>query len=106
MRVLKHERSVAFDVDETLVMWEGQSYTPNQTNIDSLVRHAKRGHHVTVWSQGGWAWGLQIVKELGLEEYVDEVRTKFSWYCDDKPFDEFCDRYWYAGSSEEGDGKC
>jgi len=94
-----------FDVDSTLVEWNIPSYIdakdpqlveiecrgkfnlamPNRHNIDLLVKMASRGHSIVVWSAGGSDWCESVVLGLGLEDYVDVVTGKPSYYIDDKP---------------------
>lgn len=88
-----------FDIDDTLVMWsipENCKYTvsitcrgfsellaPNVHNIDLLKKMATRGHAIVVWSAGGSDWAEAVVKALKLEEYVDVITGKPSYYIDD-----------------------
>lgn len=101
---------VAFDVDDTLVMWiwdnaerekfknelievgKGNFKTlvlPNKLHIELLKRYKAKGKVVIVWSQSGNEWALEVVKALGLEEYVDFVFTKPEKYVDDLKADEW-----------------
>jgi FMN phosphatase YigB (HAD superfamily) len=105
-----NENGHDFDVDETLVMWspvEGQEpliitheqYSdivyPNQLEIDSLKQAKVRGHHVTVHSQGGYQWAEAVVQALGLQDYVDVIKTKTKWYHDDLPADAWMTRIYH-----------
>ncbi len=106
MEVIKSHRIVFFDVDDTLVIWDWKSVDPEglrlikvedpEAKCSQLVmphdRHVQlmkqfkaRGHTVVVWSQGGWAWAESVVKALGVENVVDYVMDKPSWYVDDLP---------------------
>lgn len=102
MIITENDNIVCYDVDETLVMWswppeyDGQAVEfdnfgfktmllPHQPHIDLLKQFKARGHYVIVWSQGGYQWAAEIVKKLGLESYVDEVKTKPKWLVDDLP---------------------
>jgi hypothetical protein len=110
MKVIKSSRIVMFDVDETLVIWDWRAIDPEGKNLISisnpagacqelvmphdrhitLMRQFKaRGHTVVVWSQGGWAWSESVVKALGIEELVDLIIDKPSWYVDDLPSEVF-----------------
>lgn len=95
MNKISNDVIVCFDVDDTLIMWKGENYTADPKHVESLIRHAKRHHFVVVWSAGGVSWADQIVKELGLEPYVDQIMSKPRWYCDDKPADKWMERYYY-----------
>ena len=102
MRVTENDNVVYFDIDETLVMWawpkefDGQAIKfdnfgyetmllPHQKHIDLLKQFKVRGHHVIVHSQGGWQWAKEVVKVLGLENWVDEAKSKPKWIVDDLP---------------------
>lgn len=52
-------------------------------HVEQLKLHKLRQHTIVVWSAGGSDWALNIVKALGLEEYVDLVMAKPTWYYDD-----------------------
>ncbi len=106
-RVVKGDLTAYFDVDDTLISWERPT-TPdhdsirlkdldgvdvivgvNWPNIDAIAKHALRGHTVVVWSAGGAEWASRVVQALHLEEYVDVIITKPTWYYDDLPANEF-----------------
>ena len=104
MKVIRATRSVFFDVDDTLVIWDWKSITPEGNGLISIVdpnsgvselvyphlRHIElmrqfkaRGHTVVVWSQGGHEWAEAVCKALGIEVLVDLVMDKPNWYVDD-----------------------
>jgi FMN phosphatase YigB (HAD superfamily) len=106
MKVIESHRTVFFDVDDTLVIWDWKEFSPDGSGLIQVKdpgsnhfelvlphdRHIKllkqfkaRGHTVIVWSQGGWAWAESTVKALGLESLVDVVMSKPDWYVDDLP---------------------
>lgn len=95
------EKTLAVDVDETLVLFkyppelEGQAVefnafgfpyrvVPHYKHIDAIKQFKARGHGVIVWSAGGGKWAEAVVKFLGLEEHVDLIMTKVDWAIDDK----------------------
>lgn len=106
MRHIKATRLIAFDVDDTLVIWDWQRINPEGigllkivnpvTGVECLVqphnRHVElmkqfkvRGHTVIVWSQGGSEWAEAVCKAMGIENLVDFVMDKPNWYVDDLP---------------------
>jgi FMN phosphatase YigB (HAD superfamily) len=110
MQTIKSHRIVMFDVDDTLVIWDWRSVDPEGKGLVSIenpeakcselvlphYRHIElmrqfkaRGHTVVVWSQGGWSWAESVVKSLGLQDIVDVVMDKPSWYVDDLPAEAF-----------------
>ena len=115
MQIIKGNRTAFFDCDDTLVMWDKNipeedgaivldcagydvRCRPHLKHIEALKRHHARGHTVIVWSAGGYEWALQVVQALGLEECVDAVMCKPSWWYDDLQADEVLrtiDRIYY-----------
>lgn len=106
MNTISNELVWCVDVDDTLVHGRisdaGASlefhcpYTntmltqePNYANIRLLKEKKARGAYIIVWSAGGNRWAREVVKTLGLEEYVDLVLTKPTGYCDDRQCSEW-----------------
>lgn len=100
--IVLSNKTVWFDVDDTLVMWQrssisddrtiefeadwGKEYLiPHRDHIEQLKNFAIRGHKVIVWSCGGWQWAEVVVKTLNLEKYVTIVCNKPDWIYDDLP---------------------
>lgn len=100
MFVLRSDRTVWCDVDDTLIGWgkapqdrpvrvtiECGGFVDNhwviEENVEALKLHKARGHKIIVWSQGGFDWAEAVVKALGLEELVDFVCSKPTWVYDD-----------------------
>jgi len=112
-----NDRIVAFDCDDTLVMWEGREWEPGPNRVEFhcpisltgdnviiktdtvyLVPHTKHiqklkgykrsGYYIIVWSAGGGAWAKEVVRVLGLEEHVDFVTSKPVYLYDDLPLNE------------------
>lgn len=98
MFINKNDQIVEFDVDDTLVLWnhpnpdfmiEGIPCKIHNLHVESIKRFHARGQYIVVWSDGGWAWAAEVVRLLGLEAYVSEVRSKSKWHFDDKPQSEW-----------------
>lgn len=113
MVVIEGEKTIYFDVDDTLVSWiypdpktSGRDYKdfkkftdpvtgniwdllPNSKVINCLIDHKERGDTVIVWSQGGALWAESVVKTLGIGEFVDACLSKPHQYYDDIPSSEF-----------------
>jgi predicted phosphatase len=102
VNVIENENMVAFDVDDTLVIWNvpagreeetilfnnfgyAQHLLPHLKHIELLKQFKVRGQFVIVWSQGGYQWAREVVRVLGLETYVDLVMPKPKWIVDDLP---------------------
>jgi len=103
MKVAKNEHTVCFDVDDTLIMWEGTFlekfegcvevvcphdnkttyHRPHKRHIEFLKKEHARGYTVVVWSSAGAAWAESVIKSLKLEEYVDFVLSKPQKWVDD-----------------------
>lgn len=112
MKVISNEKTVFFDVDETLVL---APKDPDGTillkdlaivadplypdgSIKRLKHHAmirllreehQRGSFVVVWSRGGFEWAAAVIHALGLESCVDLIMTKPMVYFDDLPIEEW-----------------
>ncbi len=120
MRVIKSERIVMCDIDDTLVMHRdltsGQknsiidvtcratkqtfSLEKNKNMIRLLKEEKHRGATIIVWSRGGYEWAADVVTALGLEELVDTVLSKPLVYFDDKPVTQWLTDRVYIGPDE------
>lgn len=98
--LLDSENVVAFDCDDTLVMWDTKinnvyvtcPYTNRQealarheVHIQELKKNKAKGNKTVVWSAGGVKWAEAVVKALGIEEYVDLIMVKPNKFFDDLP---------------------
>lgn len=97
------DKWIYFDVDDTLVMWEGDVkrpgkgkvkiellnrvyyLTPNEKNIKTLLDCYESNHMIVVWSLGGRAWAEKVINTLGLFWRVHYILTKPTFYVDDRP---------------------
>lgn len=107
MKLIENENVVFCDVDETLVVWDKEyqhekvsrdneiilkdPYTGDTLYLQRHMPHIRllkqykgRGFTIIVWSKAGCKWSEEVVKKLGLEEYVDYCMTKPDRYLDDK----------------------
>ncbi len=104
MEVIRNELGMPFDVDDTLIMHhekegyptieleyagEPRTFWISKTHVNFLKHQKERGYHITVHSANGFAWAERVVFALGLESYVDVVRSKWNSYVDDKSVDEW-----------------
>lgn len=101
--ILANSEPVAFDVDETLLIFNypkeledlaiefdnGVKAVPHYKHIKQMAEHYARGHQIVVWSAGGWQWAEEAVERLGLAVYDPLVMKKFVWFYDDKAATEF-----------------
>jgi len=105
MITAENDKTVYFDVDDTLLSWDtvngdekavritdesGEVFylRPFLKHIENLKMHSLRGHFIIVWSAGGYAWAREAVRVLDLEKYVDLVVAKPAWVYDDLPANE------------------
>jgi len=118
MIICNDDHVVAFDVDDTLVMWiwdqaerekfkieigKGNFKTlvlPHKVHIELLKRYKAKGKTVIVWSQSGNEWAAAVIKALDLEEFVDYVFTKPEKYVDDLKADEWMEHV-YKGKPND-----
>ena len=109
MLYLDTDNVIYFDCDNTCIMhdYREEDYKdtivldnwgtdmrvfPNKFTIEALKNHHAKGHKVIVWSYGGSKWAREVVRGLGLEEFVDVVMCKpIHSYYDDLPAREMLD---------------
>jgi predicted phosphatase len=109
MVIIKNENVDPFDVDGCLVIHQAASLIPESEKIEvydavtknlvivrinrpmvRLLREsASRGSFVIVWSRGGYQWAADVVKALGLQDYVNLVMSKPLAYFDDMPVEKW-----------------
>lgn len=102
-------RSVFVDVDDTLIKWEIEGisfqnhpecitldmfgtqkrFLPMWSNINKVKSFYEKGYEIVIWSLSSKQWAEQVVKKLGLEDYVDFCVSKPDFYIDDKEADHF-----------------
>ncbi len=119
VKFLDNRQIVAFDVDQTLVMWDDNPYEPGPGKLKFIVPandktvylrpHEKhlfilkgyktRGFQVIIWSAAGVEWTREIIKVLELEKYVDYAMNKFCAYVDDLPADQILGQHLYFKDS-------
>lgn len=101
MKVIKSDRVLAVDVDDTLIAWESvkddddsieiecdgikHTYRVLWENVRQLKKHKARGHAVIVWSNGGYKWAEAVVNALEVGHLVDAILCKPAWVLDDLP---------------------
>lgn len=107
MVTFQGNRSVYFDVDDTLMEWlqcgeddpqackiENNGFTffkrPIQVHVEELKNQKMAGNTVVVWSAGGAKWAEAVLIALGVQDFVDVVLTKPDFYYDDKEVN-----YWF-----------
>lgn len=106
MLVAPSEQTIFFDVDDTLIMWDdlcrkgpderGERikvvcphdgmvtyHRPHHRHIGFLKKQKAKGYTVVVWSFSGTGWAAEVVRSLGLEDYVDFVTSKPTKWVDD-----------------------
>ena len=115
MQTLESELVVFYDVDETLILHKMDEFSPyymrvkspfiegklihllrNEILVEQLKTHYSRGYKVIVWSAQGYKWCQAVIKELGLEQYVNLVMTKPVLYVDDLPVEKFMTNRYYS----------
>lgn len=116
MNVIRNERIIPTDIDETLVMHDNPlSYNKyitvedpheagkyinlgvNQAMVKILKDEKARGAYIIAWSRSGNAWAETIIKALDLTNFVDLILTKPLVYLDDKDASEWMRDRVYIG---------
>lgn len=113
--VIRYDNIAYFDVDETLVFTENKDkHEPkhamitiaipgkpgvlceiNQPQVDRLKMHRIWGNGVIVWSKSGFDWAEAVVNALELNDYVDAILAKPTYYYDDKKCCQFLTEHRY-----------
>jgi hydroxymethylpyrimidine pyrophosphatase-like HAD family hydrolase len=103
MKILKNDRVLVIDVDQTLILWDKKHHvpdhnkikiidplsletlylTPHKVHIRLLKQHKARGYYVIVWSKASYHWANAVVEALDLTDYVDLVMSKPEKHIDD-----------------------
>lgn len=98
--ILQNEHIAAFDVDDTLILWDeevkdiyincpytgkSEAVTKHKQHINQIIKNKARGSAIIVWSAAGYKWAEAVVKALELEEYVDLILSKPIKFFDDMP---------------------
>ena len=101
MILIKNENIRPFDIDGTLIVpysknlpvariYDAVTKGTIKVSInESMVRMLREEHHrggyIVVWSRGGHEWAANVIRALGLEQYVHLVMSKPVVYFDDIP---------------------
>lgn len=101
MLIIKSNKIVMIDCDDTLIMWDKSKYKgklepvtikinkfksvvyKNQKNINLIIKLKKLGYTLIVWSLSGYEWAQKVTKAVGLENYVTICMSKPNYYVDD-----------------------
>lgn len=122
MIVLKSDNLLFFDVDDSLVLWGKKEdptdeeiqindvYMPDtkitlikhKRNIELLQRNKGQGRTIVVWSAGGVFHAEEVIKALGLEDYVDLIMAKPTQYVDDLDIADWGCKRVYLGKYQKG----
>lgn len=115
-KVIRNERVIPTDIDDTIVMhtWTPDQLKdtvdipdaitggfirvlPNQAMIRLVKEEKARGAYVMAWSRGGYQWAADVILAVGLYDYVDIVLSKPLAYFDDKNVSEWMTDRVYIG---------
>lgn len=95
-----NEKLLMVDCDDTAVLWDTSSYSDletvdvlcygrisvlkkHQKNINLVIKFAKLGYGIIMWSQTGAEWAEAVGIAIGLDHYVLQYLTKPRYYLDD-----------------------
>lgn len=108
MKLIENEEVIFFDVDETLIFFNGvgrfahndsikvnyygeeRMVSPHKEHISFLKSLKARGHTIFVWSHNGNKWANEVIQKLGLVKYVDFCMTKPHRVVDDSKIEDWC----------------
>lgn len=103
------QKVVVVDMDDTIVMHDLSEYqpretisygpgdivvSPNQKNINLLVKLYKLDYTIVAWSRTGSDWARAVCQKLDIDKYVSLYMTKPMFYIDDVPADGWMKRLW------------
>lgn len=107
--VIKNERVIPTDIDDTLVMHgdplEGEeavyvrildpvenrtlTIRVNKPMVRLVKEELHRGSFMLVWSRGGYRWAQSVIQALNLEHENMIIMSKPAAYFDDKPCEDW-----------------
>lgn len=116
--IIDHEDPKPFDVDGCLIIHTKNrslqsllvfdcvekrhiAVRPNWNMVRLLREEKHRGSFVMVWSRGGKEWATEVVRALGLMDYVDLIMTKPKVYFDDTEVKDWLKDRVFMGPDEE-----
>lgn len=98
MKITKNEQILYCDIDTTLVFDCDKNHPeaikanyynqpryirPHHKQIQFLKSLRSRGFHVIAHSGNGYGWVYEVIKQLKLQSYVNEIKSKPIFYIDD-----------------------
>ena len=103
MITIKNDRTVFFDVDDTLIMWDHidkelpiveinnnghkRTFQVHHAHVQKIKNYSLLGMVVVVWSHSGYEWAEAVVKALDIEKHVDFAMSKPDRIFDDYPLE-------------------
>lgn len=114
MHINKNRFVVAVDIDGTLIDWFDPN--PNVTitcngvtrhgkilerHVERVKQHVLWGDSVCVWTKSGMEFAEEVVKVLGLKDYVDLVMSKPFVIYDDKTPDKWIGEHRFMYDKKE-----
>lgn len=103
-KVTESDLVAYFDIDNTLIKrvdpkagsdlqldYYGQDWYIDvcNKNVEFLISLKARGYYIIVHSANGWQHAKKVIELLGLNPYVDEIKSKPQKYCDDQDVTEW-----------------
>lgn len=100
MVINKNENIVPVDVDKTLILPDYWNYPQlpvieynyygikkkaavHTAHVELVRSYKKRGFFIRVWSNNGWKHCKEIIDQLDLVDFVDEIEAKSHRFVDD-----------------------
>jgi len=102
MKSVKNDKLLYVDCDDSLILWNLSKYPKfpkvtintvkgpcilavHKKNINLLIKFAKLGYGIVLWSGSGYRWAEKVAKAVGIDQYVDIYLCKPQYYLDDFP---------------------
>ena len=102
MKVINSNKTVHFDVDDTLILWDYDSTHPDlktvqiecfdgetrtfqihERHIQKMEKYRAIGKTIVVWSQSSYDWAERVVLALDIQHLVDYCMRKPEFVVDD-----------------------
>jgi len=101
MQIIDNPHIMAFDLDDTLIIWTDEGFYVSQEHVDEMRRAALRGQFVVVWTRAPLPFARKVLEDNDLVKFVNILQNKPEFYWDDRPADGWMARCYHDPNKEE-----
>jgi predicted HAD superfamily phosphohydrolase YqeG len=106
MPVIKSDRVVFFDVDDTLILWKkpevdlpsininGKTFWIHTEHLRYIRKYHVLGFKIFVWSNSGYKWAEKVMKKLKIDKIVTAMCKPHRVFDDCKSLDDTMRHGW------------